>query len=250
MEADNNSALITACQVGNTGMVEMLLGNPNVNEDYCSTTASERGYLDVLQLLLSDKRTALADLTECLEDAINCDHTEVALYLLTFVGRSDVSDYMFTDVVRTGNHAIVRAILTSYPAIDPSAEDNEALKIAIGRGHFEVVKILLADNRTRATILYEELLVAVSAGYLDIVRLLLDGKLSEPGMPVRVLSTACKTGNMLMVKLLLGYQNVLPHELNNLPLRYARENGYTEIVELLLTYKEVQDIEAGRCRVR
>ena len=79
----------------------------------------------------------------------------------------------FINAVETGNIDKVRLLLEN-PEIDPATNNNEAIRVASGRGHTEVVRMLLADPRTNpASNNNYPIRLASKNGHTEIVKLLL-----------------------------------------------------------------------------
>jgi hypothetical protein len=107
---------------------------------------------------------------------------------------------------------IVKLFMTRYRnMIDPCVDDNYCLRTACENGHLEIVEILLDD------------------GYVDV-----------SGQDNYAIFNACRNGHLEIVELLLNYKkaNFSAECLNNC-LRIASKRGYSEIVEVLCAYPEV-----------
>lgn len=80
--------------------------------------ASRHGYLEVVKLLLADKRVdPSSQMNRAIREASSNGHSEVVKLLLT------------------------------DPRVDPAFKNNEAVRRAFENGHSEVVQVLLADHR-------------------------------------------------------------------------------------------------------
>ena len=88
-------------------------------------------YPQILSLILHDKRFLLLD-RDCSK------RTDLFYY------QSPKKKELFLQACEIGKIDIVKSLL---PHIDPSADDNYAIRFASSNGHLEVVKILLADPR-------------------------------------------------------------------------------------------------------
>ena len=96
--------------------------------------------------------------------------------------------------------------------VDPSAQDNRAIRWASYNGHIEVVKLLLTDKRVDPS--------------------------AQDNFAIRWASGNGHTG---VVRLLLTDKRVYPSAGDNLAIKWASENGHTEVVKLLLTDKRVRE---------
>jgi len=88
--------------------------------------------------------------------------------------------------------------------VDPTADDNYAIRVASERGHVEVLKILLSDKRVDPT-----------AG------------------DNRAILWASENGHVEVVKILLSDKRVDPTAGDNRAILWASENGHVEVVKLL-----------------
>lgn len=98
--------------------------------------------------------------------------------------------------------------------IDPTANDNAAIRCAAQLGHTEIVSILLADLRVNPA--------------------------SRHNFPIR---WASENGHAEVVKLLLANKRVNPADCENYALRKASKKGHTQIVRLLLKDDRVDPTE-------
>jgi len=104
----------------------------------------------------------------------------------------------------------VKALL-SHNRVDPSANNNEAIRLASSNRNLKIVKLLLNDNRVDPCANNNE-----------------------------AIQCACKNGHTKIVKALLGDNRVDPSSNDNYALRLAFENSYIDILHLLLRQKKVQ----------
>jgi hypothetical protein len=106
----------------------------------------------------------------------------------------------------------VKLLLSDY-GVDPSADDNQALRLAAENGHLEIVKLLLSDARV------------------------------DPSTPNNLaLVYASERGHLEIVKLLLKDDRVDPSAQNNTALFLASEKGHLEIVKLLESHRRFEDV--------
>ena len=121
--------------------------------------------------------------------------------------------------------------------IDPSVDNNFAIRDASSNGHVEIVKLLLEDTRTDPSCANNEAIrYASDMGHVEVVKLLLTDPRVDPSVdnngPIR---RASKNGYVEIVELLLADSRVDPSDRNNKAIREALKNGRVEIVKLLLT---------------
>ena len=119
--------------------------DPTARGNSAIRTASARGHVAVVKLLLADERL---DPTASQNGAVRLAAGE---------GRAEVVKLLLAD-----------------ERVDPTAEDNEAIRSAAENGHTEVVKLLLADERVDPTDQYNYAVrVAAIRGHTEVVKLLL-----------------------------------------------------------------------------
>jgi len=125
---------------------------------------------------------------------------------------------LFNCVVKRGSYKIVKILLTDS-RVNPSINNNYALRWASKNGHTEIVKLLLADERVDPSDQNNQAIqISSFYGHADIVKLLLEVGLNKE---------------------FTKRERVNPADLANQAIRYASKNGHTEVVKLLLTDKRV-----------
>lgn len=136
---------------------------------------------------------------------------------------------------RTGNINAVRRLIAA--GANPAFDNNDAIELAAGYGHLEVVRLLLQDERVDPSADNDKAIVlAAQGGYLEIVRLLLSDSRVNPGVSVNEpIRWAAMNGHLEVVRLLLQDDRVDPTADDNYAIRGAAENGHTEVVQLLAT---------------
>ncbi len=78
------------------------------------------------------------------------------------------------------NHTEVVKILLADPRVNPSAEDNDAIKSASTNGHAEVVKLLLDDGRANPSANNNyAIIIASRYNHPEVVKLLLEDERGE-----------------------------------------------------------------------
>jgi len=127
-------------------------------------------------------------------------------------------------------------ILLQNKWVDPSAQNNYAIRLAAERGHTEIVKLLLQDGRADPSV-NNNYAIGLSAqnGHIEVVELLLQDERIDPGDDDNyAIGSASKYGHIEVVKLLLQNPRVDPSDDDNYAIRNAAKNGHTEVVRLLL----------------
>jgi len=119
--------------------------------------------------------------------------------------------------------------------VDPSADDNYAIRWAAQNGHLEVVKLLLKDKRVDPGAVDNAAIQWASRdGHLEIVKLLLEDKRVDPGADDNLaIQWAAEKGHLEVVKILLKDKRVDPGDCDNCAICWAAEKGHLEVVELL-----------------
>ncbi len=158
-------------------------------------------------------------LRECLRNVIDLaklfEYDEsVIISLLNEV--DGLEDVVFLKAVRN-DYAKVVEILLKYERVDPTAEDNYAIRYAAANGHAEIVEMLLKDKRVDPA--------------------------ADDNYAIR---NAAANGYVRVVELLLKDKRVNPGADDNYAVRNAAANGHTEIVEMLLKDKRVNLTVAER----
>ena len=126
-------------------------------------------------------------------------------------------------------------------AVDPSFDNNYAIRRASMDGYLEIVKLFLADQRVDPSD-YNNTAIqwASQKGRLEVVKLLLADQRIDPSDEYNyAIRLASENGNLEVVKLLLADQRVDPSDDNNNAIQLASLNGYLEVVELLLADQRV-----------
>ena len=139
-----------------------------------------------------------------------------------------------------GHNEVVKLLLQD-PRVDPSADNNYAIRFASGICHVDVIKLLLQDPRVdpRAYNNYA-IRYASAAGKVEIVKLLLQDKRIDPSNDDNYLiRLASLRRRVEVVKLLLQDNRVDPAANDNEAVRSASECGYVEVVKLLLQDRRV-----------
>jgi len=146
----------------------------------------------------------------------------------------------FNKAVEVGNADVVHLLLHDQ-TIDPSADDNRAIRVASYFGQIEVVKVLLADPRLLPdkpdpSANYNDALRGASEnGYTDVVKLLLADARVNPSVGDNcAICVASENGHTDVVNVLLADSRVDPSVYSNWAIRIASKNGRTDVVKVLL----------------
>lgn len=170
----DNYPITRASAYGHDGIVKLLLDDervdPTADDNYAIKITCEGGRAKVVKLLLEDGRadpTALFNYP--IKQASLCGHKKVAKLLLKD-GRADPTAHMDdADIIQRGD-------VSEDLLFDPCYEYDSAIDMASGKGHADVVELLLRDHRVdptadrKASPVYK----AAAAGNWYMVRLLLE----------------------------------------------------------------------------
>jgi hypothetical protein len=156
---NDNSAIKMAAMYGFYDVVKLLLADPRVimdNRNNILGTAIINGRMNVTQLLLdSPKVNPMSNITEHIKGAITFRHVDVLDMLLKHVG-DKLQNYMVRGMLA---HAVgvyyepaVVDVLLDCPQVDPSENDNHALRLMCEMDvDINLIRKLLKDNRVDAT---------------------------------------------------------------------------------------------------
>jgi len=135
---------------------------------------------------------------------------------------------------RDGDLNEVRLLMIE--GVDPSNQDNHAIKLAVVNGHIQVVKLLLPDLRVNPAAEDNYCIrIASAKGYTDIVELLLqDDRVDPSAKDNYAITIASEKGYIDIVGLLLQDPRVDPSDNNNSAIRAASSKGRLGVVRLLL----------------
>jgi len=145
---NDNHAIQEAAMNGHLEIVKELLNDdrvdPSDKNNYAIRYAACNGHLEVVKLLLTDPRVDPSDNDNwAIRYAAKNGHTEIVKLLLNYSGPplpKNMRNYQH-------KHAI-RSIYSRF-RVNPSDDDNLAIKWAAYYGHLEIVKLLLKDQRVR-----------------------------------------------------------------------------------------------------
>ncbi len=161
--------------------------------------------------------------------------TQSALYSLAQNQRQSESNIqnLFQFVSQEGFDAVVRLLLRD-PRVDPSAQDNAAIRWASERGHVDVVQLLLADPRADPSVRnHQAIRMASEGGYDAIVGMLLEDPRLDPSALTNIaIRMVSQQGCVEVVRLLLADPRVDP-SIRYYASQSANRNGHDAAVRLL-----------------
>lgn len=142
----------------------------------------------------------------------------------------------FEQACRQGDLDVINELI--YRGVNPSLDNNNALRVAIEAGQIEVAELLLIDPRVDLSNCEGALDLAIENKHLTIVkRLLQEVKITSQIKNSELLIHACRRGDYELCRLLS--EHVDASRRDNQALISASFQGHIEIVDLLLNYKEV-----------
>jgi len=164
---------------------------------------------------------------------------EIVELLMSFIDPSDNENWAIRVASQTGNVAVVRLLLkardTSGRRVDPSVCNNYAIRYASSNGYDEVVELLLMDERVDPSADDDWAIKMASLnGHDNVVkRLLMDERVDPSAEQNWAIRYASFNGYVAVVKLLLMDKRVDPAAKQNWAIRNASMNGHQAVVELL-----------------
>lgn len=182
-----------------------------------------------------DAVVGTSDLSNLFFESI--DNIEMVELLLPFVDPSAEGNKAIWLAVENGNVAVVDRLLED-PRVDPSAEGNNTICLAADYGNLAMVDRLLADPRVDPSAeCNEAICVAAEEGHMAIVdRLLADPRFDPSRKYNRAIVRASYYGHTAVVKRLLEDPHIDPEISDNQAIRNASCNGHYAIVKLLAAY--------------
>ncbi|KAJ3315106.1 hypothetical protein HDV04_004247 [Boothiomyces sp. JEL0838] len=199
---------IRASNVGNANIIKLLVendwGSPTCFFNYPIRILSQMGYLEPLQIIMA---TGLISEQERIMEAVK--------------------------LAIKHNHFSIFKELIQY--IDPSADGNKALKLAVKYERLNFITLLLKDSRVDPSIQNNKILnLACKLGLLEDVKILLqDTRVNPSDNQNACILQACINGKAEIVNLLISH-GVDPSCQDNLPLRLAVMHNHEKVVQVLL----------------
>jgi len=144
-------------------------------------------------------------------------------------------NYAIRYAAENGRSEVVRLLLQDG-RVDPSADDNYAIRNAARNSNTEVVRLLLQDGRADPSAENNNVIIwAAGSGREGVVKMLLqDGRADPTSNNNYAIRFAAFNSHPETVKVLLQDPRVDPSSNNNFIIKWASRSGHTEIVELLL----------------
>ncbi len=139
------------------------------------------------------------------------------------------------------NHTTVAKILLADERVNPSTEDNSAIRMGSKFGSYKVVKLLLEDDRVNPSADNNFAIKQASrSNHPKVVKLLLEDDRVDPSADNNdSIIQASINGHSEVVKLLLADKRVDPSADDNDAIISASIWGYSEVVKLLMADERV-----------
>jgi ankyrin repeat protein len=217
-----NYVIRWACERGSLKLVRLLLNNPRVDpsalQQEALRMACDGCYIDVVKLLLDHPLVSPKETLFTFKTSKRTMRSLGALYI----------------VCEKGCVQLVQMLL---PHIDPSHQNQAALRAAVRLGHTQVVELLLNDPRVDPSAENQDAIItACQHGWQQIVELLLSHPRVDPSVAEQTpLRLAAHRGHEGIVKRLLLDSRVDPSVQNQYALFWAQHGRHDSVVKLLLT---------------
>lgn len=239
-------ALEVAISNGHSEVVKLLLEDgrfdPSINNCETLVDASKRGLSEIVKLLLNDVRIENAKLQDAFIGAVEYGHSKVVqIFLDAGVDPSADNNYALRCAVDMGNENLVN-ILLKDERIEPSALHNEAIYKATKKGFVKITELLLNHKRFDPYLIREDhyaLLYTSMIGFNDKINDLLMQGLNPASYNNAAIQLAVKNNHKDIVKTLLQDERVDPTANDNYALRTAIFYGYNEVTDLLLKHPKM-----------
>ncbi len=138
-------------------------------------------------------------------------------------------------------HDLAFKRLLTDARVDPSINDNHALKNAAAQGHYEVVKLLSTDSRVNCS---EALYYACEKGYAEIAKLLLPLSELDEEEITGIVENAAQDNKADIMALLMADKHWDPEVYGKTALEVAVCNNAYDTIEVLLTDSDIETDEA------
>lgn len=222
--AQDNEAIRSACENNQIKILDKLLQNPSVDpgakQNEAFITACKKGYVTIAEKLIDDSRVDLTEtIPAALKAAITCGQEEsVKLIISSFDIPGKKIDELFAYACRIGNTNIVETLIQAerktpegmiYNLVDPTANENAAIREAAKRGNVRVIDILLSNKQVDPGDNFNEALYMAAANGHDraFARLMMDKRTNVADENNRALEAACEHGHSKIVRLILNVKN-------------------------------------------
>jgi hypothetical protein len=240
--------------------------DPSKKDNMALEVASERGYTEIVRLLLEDERVFPNHVVMRVYESNNIEMLNLFLDYISVRSVEDLFDRAYSDrrndiieflinhpmyeilnprpfIVNAawdGRTDIVRILLENGRE-DPRVSNNSAIIRASENGHADVVRLLLQDGRADPSDYNNSAIIRASQnGHADVVSLLLEDGRSDPSYYNNsAIIRASRKGRADVVELLLEDERVDPRSSNYEAIRFARND---EIAMMLIKWYAEHDV--------
>ena len=161
-----------------------------IDTDIFIHLSCKKGYLEVLEFILSQPNIDLDICSDSILTAIKRKHYNIVELLLKFkVDPSKNKNRLIKIASKLGLTNIV-VLLLKDNRVNPAANNNSAIYKATKNGHYEVVKALLQSPRVASTVDFEKLVLNASVANSKIAKLILE----DPRADTPAIKEAAKRG--------------------------------------------------------
>ncbi|KAJ3276290.1 Dynein heavy chain 3, axonemal [Terramyces sp. JEL0728] len=237
-QIEGNYGIMQAAESGDYEMVKLLLdkSDPTADNHYAIRLAVEKNHLNVVELLLADKRVdPSANDNSSIQWSGYNGSLEITKLLLkdTRVNPAVDANYPFRLAAQNGHFNVVQLLLQDG-RVDPSALDNYAIRFASENGHVEIVDLLLKDARVNPNAQDNYAIqLAAQNNHVEVVKLLLP-LVNDSSALESALKSASQFGFSEIVQILLKTPLVNPNVDSSTCVKTASENGHETVVYLLI----------------
>lgn len=269
---NGNWALCMAAKNGHIGVVKRLIEFKSVSDsaayssNYALKSAAENCHFEMVNILLNvptvvetlisinheTKSILELSLNNLLKIATEHKSFETIYILIEILHkRNNVGieeQYLLDWSCANGFLGVLIKLLENIQ-VDPSSNNNSAIRAASVNGHIGVVNYLLEYPEVEINITTnsnEALKAAAENGHVEVVNRLLENQQVRDNVAAhsnRALGLTAKNGHIEVVNRLLEFQQVRDNisAWNNYALRFAAANGHIDVVNCLLEYPQVKD---------
>lgn len=235
---DNNQAIIEASSMDHNEVVKMLLQDPRVDPSIDSIillNICQNGHIDTIRILLQDTRIDIHQYRNVFEDIISSGHLVIIeLFLHNLKLESEDYNKIFMLLCAYNFDGLVKLLLRD-PRVDPSANNNAAIKYASNNGNYHIVRTLIQDPRVDPSDNNNAAIIEASLyGRLRVVKLLLKDPRVDPSVDNYYCIRVAEMHNhrKVLYQLLIHSRTTVPYNMWDGIIKWACKNAYYNIVKL------------------
>jgi thiamine biosynthesis protein ThiC len=122
-----------------------------------------------------------------------------------------------------------------------NVRNNYGLNNATSKGFFEIIELLLKNHKFDNISANECILLAAKKGHFNLIKLFIEKRVITTSTKNDIIRFCSQNGNLYIINFMLKQKNVNPSYKKNISIMYAFQNNYSDIVNLLWSFKEVKD---------